>query len=297
MDQSNPRKRYYQSLQRGVNYVGSFVKISEGSNLANRTKVEGFSNSSRKRLQKYLRNSEAEYRVFLTLTYPPESGQVRELCKANLRAFAARYRRYVYACARALARTRTREIETTGKVKSWSMAWWQEWQANGRLHYHVLGTNYLHHEMLSLWWYEIVNSKNPDHRSAGTSIEKIRGGRAEVAHYAAKYASKTEQKNVPKDYGDPGRFWGVVGLRSSVAASMVLTPWQLEDPEIMEMSQQLQKLKKEYMNTGRMQRIKIEKEWGVITKYCWNLMDDKIRTALWFEMAEMKSKVDAFSTV
>lgn len=292
MDQINIRKRYYQNLQRGVNYVGAYVKSDRRSSLASRERISGFSNSSRKRLSKYLRNSLAEYYVFITLTYPPGYGHDGYACKRDLRALGARYRRCVCASVCALDRVGAgagNGCVGNARSQSWSMAWWQEWQANGRLHFHILGTHYVHYLELARWWFDVVGSGSQDHLLAGTSIEKIRGGRTGVATYAAKYAAKSDQKDVPVGYVQPGRFWGVMGLRDSVAATMALSAYQMEDEAMCMLSKRLLMLKESYMLDGRMAKTLIETDWGVIKKYCWQLCDDEVRLELLKILAQMQA--------
>lgn len=41
-----------------------------------------------------------------------------------------------------------------------------------------------------------------------------------MCSYATKYAAKIEQKQVPDSFRDVGRFWGVWGLRKTLAATI-----------------------------------------------------------------------------
>jgi hypothetical protein len=47
----------------------------------------------------------------------------------------------------------------------------------------------------------------------------LQKGRAGTISYASKYAAKSEQKIVPAEYDNVGRFWGVSGCRTIVEAS------------------------------------------------------------------------------
>jgi hypothetical protein len=58
--------------------------------------------------------------------------------------------------------------------------------------------------------YCIVNSSDPKHLLAGTRIETFRSPPA-LGSYIMKYASKMEQKDVPKEFESVGRFWGTWG--------------------------------------------------------------------------------------
>jgi len=50
-------------------------------------------------------------------------------------------------------------------------------------------------------------------------MERIRSGRRGICSYASKYAAKMEQKDVPPEFSNVGRFWGISGCRARVAAS------------------------------------------------------------------------------
>jgi hypothetical protein len=56
-------------------------------------------------------------------------------------------------------------------------------------------------------WYRICESGDERHLKAGTRLERIRkpGG---ARRYTVKYAFKMEQKRVPVEYRNVGRFWG-----------------------------------------------------------------------------------------
>ncbi|MGH8711061.1 MAG: rolling circle replication-associated protein [Burkholderiales bacterium] len=197
------------NLQRGRLYDGR-LRGSGRSFTWNRGTIQSLSRSAAKRLRRYLRNSVAVYRVFGTLTYPPGTKLDGVLAKQHWAAFA-----------RKLSRHHETSVEAgTPQDNPYSVCWWQEWQANGRLHYHFVSSHYIHHAKVSAWWYEIVGSGNRDHLSAGTQVIALRGGREAASRYAAKYASKLKQKDVPEGWIRPGRFWGISGCRRTVAATI-----------------------------------------------------------------------------
>lgn len=103
-------------------------------------------------------------------------------------------------------------------VAEWSALWFLEFQQRGAPHIHLMlfGCN-LSAEVrkaLRSWcgvaWSSIVG--NPDkheqqkHKRAGTKVERMR--KSKHFGYAVKYATKTEQKEVPHYFRDVGRFWG-----------------------------------------------------------------------------------------
>ena len=88
--------------------------------------------------------------------------------------------------------------------------WWLEFQERGAPHLHVYLTGPVDKEEVAEAWFRIVGSGDRRHRVAGTRIESIRNTHA-VGAYAAKYARKQEQKEVPAGYREVGRFWGLFG--------------------------------------------------------------------------------------
>ncbi len=95
--------------------------------------------------------------------------------------------------------------------------WFLEFQRRGAPHFHVFlpavkkerDERWLH--TVSYRWAEIVDSSDfSKHVRAGTRFEKLRREGA-VGGYVYKYALKSEQKEVPENYRNVGRFWGVWG--------------------------------------------------------------------------------------
>lgn len=101
-------------------------------------------------------------------------------------------------------------------VTDWGALWFFEFQARGAPHVHFLlwrlpGVNVeLLRPFVSNAWAEVVGHKDAfeyeKHLKAGTRVEACR---AEHFGYACKYAAKMEQKSVPVEFSDVGRFWGV----------------------------------------------------------------------------------------
>ena len=88
--------------------------------------------------------------------------------------------------------------------------WWLEFQQRGAPHLHVYVNGRVELGELAKAWYRIVDSGDPRHLVAGTRVETIRNTHA-VGAYAAKYTHKAEQKEVPPNYQEVGRFWGLFG--------------------------------------------------------------------------------------
>jgi hypothetical protein len=132
------------------------------------------------------RNCE-ELTVMLTLTYPgafPMDGRLVKRHWHNMRTWLVRE-----------------------GIKG---AWFLEFQKRGAPHFHVFLSNRVHKGKVAQRWYEIVASQDLRHLLAGTRIELLREKHAASA-YAAKYASKVEQKEPPEGFTDVGRFWGTFG--------------------------------------------------------------------------------------
>lgn len=131
------------------------------------------------------------------------------LFKDHLRAFRERLTRYF----------------KKHDVHAFSALWFLEFQARGAPHVHFIlfdvdMTPELRKKLrgwLGRAWSSIVGNpskhEQDKHRRAGTQIARMK-----KSHfgYAAKYASKAEQKEVPEEFNDVGRFWGVWNYKKVV---------------------------------------------------------------------------------
>lgn len=179
----------------------SFVGTPDRHGGCGRGRVRGFTRRSARRLGSYLQDAEADYRVMLTLTYP--GGGDWTAAKRHLHAFCERLRRRF------------------GDQAGWSLCWFLEFQRRGAPHFHIFTTHWIDRHELSQIWFEIVGSGDERHLAAGTRAEWLRLGRDGAAAYARKYAAKAEQKILPDMFKNTGlgRWWGVKGLRKTVAAT------------------------------------------------------------------------------
>jgi len=118
--------------------------------------------------------------------------------------------------------------------------WFLEFQQRGAPHFHGLISKEIDENELKTMWYEIVNSKNKRHLEHGAHISPIRSTEA-FSHYLTNYLTKEEQKIVPFNFRDVGRFWGY--SRS------------LLDPHIIKIiigtENELNKFRAEYLRTPR----------------------------------------------
>lgn len=159
-----------------------------------RGRVVMFTAQARRRLMyKMAQVKRSEMPVLITLTYPAEWSKNSEDWKNDLRKFYQRMKR-VYPHA--------------------GFFWKLEPQKRGAPHFHLLAWGLSHVLTLYLgrWvsqiWYEIVGSGDIKHLYAGTRVEAIRSYQG-VVGYASKYLGKVE--DLPAEWENPGRFWGVKG--------------------------------------------------------------------------------------
>jgi len=158
-------------------------------------------------MRRYLRCCDADYHIMGTLTYPAEYPKDGRIVKGHLRAFIERCRRY---------------HEKNGN-NGWSIFWFLEFQERGAPHFHFFTNFEIDKGLLALWWHDIVDSRDSRHLLAGTRIEYLRAGRSGTLGYAAKYAAKSSQKEVPPCFANVGRFWGAVGLVSCHAFFLLVS--------------------------------------------------------------------------
>lgn len=160
-----------------------------------RGKVTVFSKKSRQRLAFTVNNTTVEFRTMVTLTYPREYPTNGKAVKKHLNAFLTWARR---------------------RFSPLSYIWFLEFQKRGAPHIHLLldyvlpqtsGLCVTVYREVGKRWFDIVGSGDAKHAVAGTRTERIRKPDG-AARYALKYCYKMEQKWIPLDFRDVGRFWG-----------------------------------------------------------------------------------------
>lgn len=176
-----------------------------------RSEIEGFSRESRKRMIEDLHKVKFAEVLFVTLTYPAEFPHDWRVYKRNLKAFRMRVEREF------------------GKVQCF---WRLEYQKRGAPHYHLLYLDppYMGKEWVSLAWYEVVGSGDVRHLKAGTNVVPIREeqGKALVAFYVGKYASKPDEGIDEVDHGKTGRHWGKWNVKTEDPIEFTLESGQAE---------------------------------------------------------------------
>jgi hypothetical protein len=150
-----------------------------------RGEIAEFTDAARKRLAFVAANTSILFCSMATLTYPMAFPSDGKKVKHDLNLLLKRIKRI---------------------WPDYSYLWFLEFQRRGAPHIHLLTTiDDMNKKWLSASWYKIVKSGDPKHLVAGTRFEILRH---KGAWYALKYASKMEQKFVPKGYRNVGRFFG-----------------------------------------------------------------------------------------
>ena len=182
-----------------------------------RNAISGFTPSTGTRMRRYLRECMAEYREMVTLTYPGFFTTNGKETKEHLRRF--------------LQEVKREYRRNHGDDGMFSAFWFLEFQTRGAPHYHIFLTWAPSKQWVSSTWYRIVNSEDVRHLHAGTRTEYLHSGRGGTISYASKYAAKQEQKDVPENFENVGRFWGVHGRRSVMSASTFVETSEMSDPK------------------------------------------------------------------
>lgn len=164
----------------------------------NRKKITEWSRKSRARCETHIRNvPEGAIGSFLTLTYPDEYTTDGKQVKKHLDLMIKQLKRYGLD----------------------SGIWFLEFQKRGAPHFHLFLPDYKSYlsEKIALSWCRIVGSGDSKHLdfhlgklSGRHCYEKMHKPHA-ASYYASKYAIKCEQKEVPEEYQNVGRFWGYWG--------------------------------------------------------------------------------------
>ena len=171
---------YKRDVRIGLSYVGRPPLRRDGTRKA----IIGFSKRSAKRLRHIIRNSEDEWKAFITLTYPADFPCNGRETKDHLNTFLQFLRR-----------------------KKMKYIWILEFQLRGAPHYHIIVNGFIPKDELAKRWYKIVGSGDEKHLQAGTRIEAIRS-KQHLYGYLSGYINKLDQKIVPIEFENVGRFWG-----------------------------------------------------------------------------------------
>ena len=158
----------------------------KGKGTGNRRKIVMLTMKSLRALAFTASNTEADFKIMVTLTYPSTAPTDGKAVKRHLNAFLTALRRI------------------RGNL---GYLWFLEFQERGAPHFHILmSTKYLSHKWVAHIWNRIAGDGSKEHLEAGTEVKRLRSAE-KARHYAVKYAMKPYQKIVPVEYDDVGRFW------------------------------------------------------------------------------------------
>lgn len=183
------------------------------------------------RMRRYLRECTADYGQMVTLTYGTEYPRDGAEVKYHLR-------RFLEECKREHGRERARREtahatdspnvhflrEDKKLIAAFSAFWFLEFQDRGAPHFHIFCTWAPSKEWIAKRWAGILKDDTGRVEKAGTRVEYLRKGRGGTISYAMKYAAKQGQKECPEQFKNVGRFWGICGERSTMAASTFIQP-------------------------------------------------------------------------
>lgn len=162
---------------------------NDGKKGGNKKKITKLSKRSLGRLAFVASNTDVQFGVMVTLTYPMEFETRGKVVKKHLQ----------------------RMLKMLVRRFDCKHLWFMEFQKRGAPHFHVLLSineyKLFDIRWLAKSWYKIVNSGDIKHILAGVRIAKIRK-KDGAMRYIVSYATKPEQKIVPWFYTDCGRFFG-----------------------------------------------------------------------------------------
>jgi hypothetical protein len=172
-------------LQRGADLQATGIYKGRKRGGGKKTQITELTPKVKRGIKFFMNNTKMEFKNMITLTYPKEFPSDGKKVKYHLKKFL--------------------QFMTRQKA---SYIWFIEFQERGAPHFHILTDTFIEKEEVSERWYKIVDSKDEKHLLAGTKCETIRKGREGMKSYMRKYVTKTEQKEVPENYRNVGRFWG-----------------------------------------------------------------------------------------
>lgn len=152
--------------------------------ITKRGTIKKFTLGSIKRLRFLLRNTIDQMEYEVGLTYPNEFPTNGLLVKQHFHKLRMRLNYHGY-----------------------KNIWILEFQGRGAPHFHMLLNKEITEEALAKMWFNIVKSGDIKHLGHGVHVGKIRS-KERMSHYFVKYLSKQDQKFVPEEYHNVGRFWG-----------------------------------------------------------------------------------------
>lgn len=172
--------------------------------------ITRYSYQSARRLRLLVRNTSEMWKGFLTLTYPgssfPTDGRI---VKRHIHAFGQWLRRnnvpYVWVIEFQERGAPHFHMLVAGWVNRDLLEWNGKQYTRDKIPRDAVGVKILR-EGLETRWNEIVGG-DEDHLWCGTQIKAAKNS-DKVGEYMGAYISKIDQKGVPNEYKNVGRFWG-----------------------------------------------------------------------------------------
>lgn len=149
-----------------------------------KTEIKDYSYQSKMKLREKCNNITAKFIGMITLTYPENYINDGKEIKRHLDNFTRILRRR--------------------KIK---YMWILEFQENNSPHFHMLIDKFYGWKEVQKDWYRIVGSNEIKHFLAGSKVERLRKKDNGIS-YMSSYMNKIEQKIVPENFKNVGRFWG-----------------------------------------------------------------------------------------
>lgn len=168
-------------------------EAEESKVVATKSCIKEFSYKSQRNCKFMFDSASRDLSTAITLTYPIELREKLDgrLIKKHFKAFILAY---------------LRRFGLTGRY-----IWVLEFQKNRNPHFHLVtdcrADIRIQREFVAARWFKIVGSGLEKHFKAGTSCEVVRS-QAGVASYLSSYLEKADQKQVPENFHNVGRFWG-----------------------------------------------------------------------------------------
>ena len=173
-----------------------------------RGEVTRFSEQSRRRLLWEARNF-PDLKCILTLTYP-HSDHSPGATGGD------------YMTDGLVVKNHIRKMRQVLTYHNISGFWFLEFQQRGAPHVHFFINGWVPkktEDKIRSTWFRMVGTQCPHHKKRGLDIQILKKKHA-AASYAAKYSTKDEQKTVPDQYRNVGRFWGFFGLKRAKSVDL-----------------------------------------------------------------------------
>jgi hypothetical protein len=162
--------------------------------LAKRSRIECYSEKSKKRYKFLLRNTQNVWTHEMEVGYPADYPRDGRKVKRDRKLLVE-----------------TMERKYSGIKWTWRLGFQQERGEKGlgyAPHLHFLTDRFVDFKWLARTWARIVGSSDINHIKAGTHVDKIRNV-GKMINYMVNYMTDDKETDVPPEFENVGRFWGV----------------------------------------------------------------------------------------